>query len=161
MFGGIDGDGTARVGGGSDVLFVEGWRRCNATSGESGAGMGISRDGGRREALFGADIRCGEVSGGLSSAADTGTVRAGGGKDVLFGTGGGGGTGATIAAGAVLTSGERVTGAGGSGRVTRGGAISLSLVSSVESAGARGSPSACVCSAPKSSVAYWPYMVLG
>ncbi len=32
---------------------------------------------------------CGEVSGGLSSTADTGTVRAGGGKDVLFGTGGG------------------------------------------------------------------------
>ncbi len=51
--------------------------------------MGISRDGGRRETLFGVGTRCGEVSGGLSSTADTGTVRAGGGKDVLFGTGGG------------------------------------------------------------------------
>ena len=51
--------------------------------------MGISRDSGRRETLFGVGTRCREVSGGLSSTADTGTVRAGGGKDAPKGTGGG------------------------------------------------------------------------
>jgi len=54
--------------------------------------MGISHDGGRRKTLFGVGTRCAEVSGGLSSTVDTGTVRAGRGKDVLFGTGGGEGT---------------------------------------------------------------------
>jgi len=76
-----------QVGGGSDILFVKGWHHCNATSGESGAGMGISHDGGRRKTLFGVGTHCVEVSGGLSSTMDTGTVRAGRGKDVLFGTG--------------------------------------------------------------------------
>jgi hypothetical protein len=93
--------------------------------------MGISRDGGRREALFVTGARCGEVpwiSAGLSGDG-TGTVRVGGGNDILFGIGGGGGTRARAAAGPTLIlPGARGTGAGGSGRVTRGGAISLSLV---------------------------------
>lgn len=91
-------------------------------------------------------------------------MRVGGGKDVLFGIMGGGGTRARAAAGSALTPGAGGIGAGGSGRVTRDGAISLSLsllMSSAESAGARGSPSACVFAAPKSSVASWLIMVLG
>jgi len=126
--------------------------------------MGISRDGGRREALFATGARCGEVpwiSAGLSGDG-TGTVRVGGGNDILFGIGGGGGTRARAGAGSTLIlPGARRKGAGGSGRVTRGGAISLSLVLSVERVCARDSLSGCVCGAPKSSVAYWPSMVMG
>ena len=80
-------------------------------------------------------------------------VWAGGGKDILFGITGGGGTHAKAAARSVLAG-----GAGGSGWVTQGRAISLSLMSLlfvVENTGARGSSSACpCCAAPKSPVSW-------
>ena len=124
----------------------------------SGAGLGISRDGGARDTLFAMGARCGEelwTRGGLS-VKGTGMVRAGRGKETLFGTVGGGGVrGALVRS--PLTG---VGGSGGSGRVTRGGAISSSLMSSAESAGARDARSG-TCAAPKSSVAYWPRTVLG
>jgi len=145
------------VGGGSDVLLVDGLDRSDATSGVSEAGIVISRGGGRREVLFAMGTRCGEepwTRGGLS-VEDTGTVRVGGGKDVLFGTEGGGGARARAVAGSAPT-GAGGLGAGGSGRVTRGGAISSPLTSSAESAGTRDASSPGACAAPKSSVAFWP-----
>jgi hypothetical protein len=120
----------------------------------SGAGSGISRDGGARDALFAMGARCGEelwTRGGLS-VKGTGTVRAGGGKEILFGTVGGGGARARVLARSPLT-GAGAGGSGGSGRVTRGGAISSSLMSSAESASARDARSPGACAAPKSSVA--------
>jgi hypothetical protein len=128
----------------------------------SGAGFGISRGGGAREALFAMGARCGEEPwnrGGLS-VKGTGTVRAGGGREVLFGTMGGGGGRARALARSPLT-GVGVGGSGGSGRVTRGGAISSSLMSSAGSAGARETRSSGACAIPKSSVACWPCTVLG
>jgi hypothetical protein len=121
----------------------------------SGAGLGISRDGGARDALFAMGARCGEELGtrGDVSVKGTGTVRAGGGKETLFGTMGGGGARARVLVRSPLT-GAGAGGLGGSGRVTRGGAISSSLMSSAESAGARDARSLGACAAPKSSVAY-------
>lgn len=126
----------------------------------SGAGLGISREGGARDALFAMGARCGEEPwnrGGLS-VKGTGTVRAGGDKEVLFGTVGGGGGRAGALARSPLTG---VGGSGGSGRVTRGGAISSSLLSSAESASARETRSSGACAVPMSSVACWPCTVLG
>lgn len=122
----------------------------------SGAWLGISRDGGgARDALFAMGPRCGEEpwTRGDVSVKGTGTVRAGGGKETLFGTMGGGGARARLLVRSPLTgAGAGAGGSGGSGRVTRGGAISSSLMSSAESAGARDARSG-ACVAPKSSVA--------
>jgi hypothetical protein len=126
------------------------------------AGLGISRDGGARDALFAMGARCGEelwTRVGLS-VKGTGTVRAGGGSEVRFGTMGGGGTRAeALARSPFIRAGAG--GSGGSGRVTRGGAISSSLVSSAESTGTRETRSSGACAVSESSVACWPCTVLG
>jgi len=123
----------------------------------SEAGLGISRDGGARDALLALGARCGEElwTRGEPSVKGIGKVRAGGGKEVLFGTVSGGGARAGELARSPLTR-VGAGGSGGSGRVTRGGAISSSLMSSAEGASARDAHSPGACAAPESFVACWP-----